>query len=113
MPEDIPFSDEKENEVGDDDRDCQLHLGSTSGAEKKDASDLRMNQLFEWEHHAPPFGDGALLVSFLCNFCNDVHISFIYSCLIIAFLIQTLGLRHASELLAFMFVSPPATVSSA
>lgn len=83
--EDIPFSDEKENELDDDDddRDCQLYLGRKSDSvKKKDASDLRMNQLFEWQHHAPVFQEGAL---------------------------QALGLTYASDMLAFMFVSPPAT----
>ncbi|KAJ1529567.1 hypothetical protein ONE63_006338 [Megalurothrips usitatus] len=83
-PEDNPFSAEKENEFEDDERDCQLRLGLQYDTEKKDASDLRMNQLFEWQHHAPPFIESS---------------------------IQVLGLAQASELLAFMFVSPPATAS--
>ncbi|KAK3908132.1 DNA repair and recombination protein RAD54B [Frankliniella fusca] len=87
--QDIPFSEEKENDLdGDeDDRDCQLFIrNKTETNRKKDsAPDLRMNQLFEWQHHAPPFQESSL---------------------------QALGLTHASELLAFMFVSPPAIEQS-
>lgn len=67
--QDIPFSEEKENDPEDDERDCQLYLGpNINEAKGAAASDLRMNQLFEWEHHSPPFGGDALqviLVSYL------------------------------------------------
>lgn len=84
--QDIPINEEKENGLDDEERDCQLYLGPHVDKSKmNNATDLRMNQLFLWQHHSPPFGENAL---------------------------QILGLAHASEMLAFMFVSPPTPVSS-
>ncbi|XP_034250356.1 DNA repair and recombination protein RAD54B-like isoform X2 [Thrips palmi] len=81
-PGDSSFSDDKENELDDDERDCQLRLGSKSKHDQNEQGDLRMNQLFQWQHHGPPFVNNA---------------------------VQLLGLLQASDLLAFMFVSPPST----
>lgn len=81
-PDEMPFSDNKENESDDDERDCQLRLGFKPNPDKKASTDLRMNQLFQWQHHCPPFADNV---------------------------VQDLGLSHASDLAAFLFVSPPST----
>lgn len=48
-------------------RDCQLLIGQN----QKSMTSLRMNQLFQWEHHAQPFRPELLKVSWFVGYFHS------------------------------------------